>query len=62
MVVYETPYKRNPMFNKLRRRHQTVSFEESQQIALDVLRVQYADDQWMQLHLDRMQTALGATR
>jgi hypothetical protein len=51
------------MFKKLfnKRNQQTITQRESQQVALDVLRTMYADDGWMQLHLDRMQSALTAT-
>lgn len=48
------------MFNKFFRRFQTVNPVDDQQHKLDCLRVQHADNPLMQLHLDRMQTALDA--
>lgn len=51
------------MFNKLFRRHaQTVPHVDLDQLNLDIMRTAYADDQAMQLHLDRAQTALNAAR
>lgn len=51
------------MFTKLRRRHaQFVAPVDLEQLDLDILRITYADDPIMQLHFDRMQTALNATR
>lgn len=51
------------MFTKLFARNaHTVSTDELMQLNLDVLRTQYANDQAMQLHLDRAQTALSSTR
>lgn len=49
------------MFTKLFRRHaQIVPAVNLDQLDLDILRINYADDQSMQLHCDRMQTALNA--
>lgn len=51
------------MFNKLFRRNaQTVPAVDLEQLDLDILRTAYADDQSMQLHFDRAQTALNARR
>lgn len=51
------------MFAKFlrRNRHQTVSTIETEQQKLDNLRYNHAANPLMQLHLDRMQTALEAT-
>lgn len=46
------------MFNKLFRRNRTAVATEQQQ--LDALRYANADNPLMQLHCDRMQTALNA--
>lgn len=54
------------MFKKIFRRTQTQFYLhlplEEQQRVLDSLRYNHADDQLMQLHLDRMQTVLNRTR
>lgn len=51
------------MFNKLFRRNtQTVPVVNLDQLNLDILRTAFADDQRMQLHCDRMQTALNVSR
>lgn len=48
------------MFNLTRRfRHQTVAVIEDEQMQLDAMRYNNANDPLMQLHLDRMQTALN---
>lgn len=49
------------MFTKLFRR-QTVKSVDVEQLDLDLLRMSYADVPAMQLHCDRMQIALTASR
>lgn len=48
--------------NFLRRNAQTVPAIDLDQLDLDILRITYADDQLMQLHFDRAQSALNASR
>jgi hypothetical protein len=48
--------------NFLRRKTQTVPTVDLQQLDLDIARMLYADDQAMQLHFDRAQTALNSSR
>lgn len=51
------------MFTKLfRRSAQTVPAVDLDQLDLDIARTLYADDQAMQLHFDRAQTSLNASR
>jgi hypothetical protein len=50
------------MFNKLFRRNQTVPMVDLEQLDLDILRNSYADYPSLQLHFDRMQTALNRAR
>ena len=51
------------MFTKLlRRKSKTARIFEAQQHELDCLRYLHADNPLMQLHLDRIQTALDITR
>lgn len=51
------------MFTKFFRRNvQTVPAVDLEQLDLDCLRISYADFPEMQLHLDRMQTLMDASR
>jgi|tagenome__1003787_1003787.scaffolds.fasta_scaffold20926235_4 hypothetical protein len=51
------------MFAKFRnRRNRTVVMVDLDQLDLDIARVLHAGDQAMQLHFDRMQSALNASR
>jgi hypothetical protein len=43
-------------------RQTATAANENEQLVLDIMRMNYADDPAMQLHLDRMQTALSAQR
>lgn len=51
------------MFTKLFRRNaQPVAAVDLEQLDLDLLRINYANDPLMQLHFDRAQTSLNAAR
>lgn len=51
------------MFRKLFARNaQTVPMVDLEQLDLDLARINYADNQAMQLHFDRIQTSLNKSR